>query len=263
MRLKHLKDHHDFIFKPADKNLGTVVISRISYISLCQSELLKMNLLDLTLDDINSEISDCLGRMREWIFPLLSAEFQKRIEPLFDLSESDLLDRVPVLYCLPKIHKPTLRGRPIVAAFAAPFRILSNYLGFRLNGLLKTAPWIREHLVPDSRSVVRLWEGISLPSVQYRLLGIAFDVVEMYPNVPTGHRARRLLRSFLRSQQLPDFELLCEILDLVLDHGWFRFRERYYCQKTGLAMGHGHSPPIANLLLYLLFERPFLCSHWD
>ena len=71
-----------------------------------------------------------------------------------------------------------------------------------------------------------------------------------------------MFKHFLGSSGLLYRILLQEIFDLVLNHGWFCLIDRFFIQTSGLAMGHSHSPPVANLLLFLLLKDPFLRPNW-
>ena len=47
-------------------------------------------------------------------------------------------------------------------------------------------------------------------------------------------------------------------LSALLDGGFFRFDDRFYYQKKGLAMGARPAPPLAILYVYLTVELPLL-----
>ena len=253
--LQALRDHPRIIFRKADKNLGTVIIRRDLYVDLCQSELQHMHLQQLSWSQLVDSILEAQDIIRRDFASLPCQRFRARFWDQCLCPPGDFVQHIPTFYCLIKIHKPTLRGRPIVAASDLPFRALSGYLGYRLNQILRDHLWLHVHLVRDSRQVVRTSEFRQFSPPRHCWYGIQFDVVELYPSLPTGPEVLQMIADFLRPMGLPDYDLLMQILSFVLRFGWFRYREDYFIQKSGVAMGHPHSPPVANLLVYLLIER--------
>lgn len=264
-QLKRLRDCPEFIIRQADKNLGTVFISRDKYNEMCLQELGHMKLESLSRAEVEESILKCQDELKFSILPRLYSDFQARLERVPEMPMHDFLKCLPRMHCLPKIHKPTLRGRPIVAAYALPFHLLSQFLGWRINTLMMQDEWLKEHLVVDSRSVVRRLEGKQLDTPKHDLFAIAFDVVELYPSLPTNDFVRLVVKQFLQRMGAVDTQLLLALLNFLLEYNWFRYRDQFFIQKMGLAMGHAHSPPVANLLFFLLFERAFLLKHdrWE
>lgn len=116
------------------------------------------------------------------------------------------------------------------------------------------------------------FKGKQLGPAQNQWIGIAFDLVDLYPSLPTGSEVLNLIYDFLSHWDVPDRLHIIHLLDFLFQFTWFSFRGRFYHQVTGLAMGHSHSPPLANLLVYLLLEKqmgldslnlPFYCRYLD
>ena len=61
--------------------------------------------------------------------------------------------------------------------------------------------------------------------------------------------------AFIQRWNLPDESFFIKLLLFLVRFGWFRYRDSYFIQTRGLAMGHPHSPPLANLLVALLIEQ--------
>lgn len=252
--LKQLRHHRDFVVKPADKNLGTVLIARPVYYQMCMDEIDKMVTQRLTLPEMRHLISQCKSDLRYTIMPLLYHKLAKRVDPLLKINWI-LENKIPTLYCLPKVHKATIRGRPIISAAALPFGVISAYVGWRLNQVIASHPWLGHYLVKDSTSVIRRLEGFQ-PCLN-NLTGIQFDVVELYPSLPTNAIIERL-RTFLLTEGTvtpSEVTTLMIIIKFLFRNGWFSFHHQYYRQVDGLAMGHPHSPPLANIIVYLLIEQ--------
>ena len=88
------------------------------------------------------------------------------------------------------------------------------------------------------------------------LWGVIFDVVELYPTLPTNRNSLAKMRMFLLTEpHVEDAEILTQLLDFLFRYNWFTFVGQFFQQIFGLAMGHLHSPPMANFLMFLLFEQ--------
>ena len=252
--LKALKNDPRIIVRQADKNLGTVIITRSRYLELCQEELRKMRIRQLSMEELDNEILTCRMYLFRELFPLLSKELQRRLRRTCAGTRDSFKAKIPHLYCLIKLHKTPIKGRPIVAATQLPFKWISQYVGWRFNAILQMVPWLQSHLVLNSTEVVRRFEGQCLP-FGFPLTGVTFDIVELYPSVPTSVPILEELFSLLQDLGIPDADDLLRLLEFLFQYSWFSFCNQFYCQTSGLAMGHPHSPPIANLIVYLLFER--------
>ena len=149
-----LRDHPECILKKTDKNMGLALVARSLYLQKCHQTLEAMNLVRLSPEQIRLSFAVCQRDLRSFK-SFLSKQLWKRIHPYLELPLSDQWSQfVPVLYGLPKVHKPTLKMRPIVAASQLPFKDIVGYVGFRINEILQRSSGITRFLVKDSRSVV-------------------------------------------------------------------------------------------------------------
>ena len=251
-----LRDHPECILKKTDKNMGLALVARSLYLQKCHQTLEAMNLVRLSPAQIRFSFEVCQRDLRSFK-GYLSKQLWKRIQPYLELPLSDQWSQfVPVLYGLPKVHKPTLKMRPIVAASQLPFKDIAGYVGFRINEILQRSSRITKFLVKDSRSVVSYWQGRRLSPKQTHFWGITFDVVELYPSLPTDDATLQKMKQFFITEPgVPDAWILLELLDFLLRFNWFQFEGNFFQQVSGLAMGYPHSPPVANLLMWILFEQ--------
>lgn len=231
-----------------------------------------MKIEELSNDDIIQSIHSCRKWLFDELFPLLNKTLQQRLKGSMGKTVQDFIRGIPTFYCLIKIHKPTLRGRPIISCTTLPFGPVSSYVGWRLNNILKRCGWLQEHLVRTSLDVVKQFEGKQLGVARNQWIGVAFDLVELYPSLPTDSSVLDLIYDFLSHWDIPDRQHLIRLIEFLFHYTWFSFRGRFYHQISGLAMGHSHSPPLANLLVYLLLEKrmklneltlPFYCQYLD
>ena len=253
---KALRQHPTCILKRTDKNMGLALVSRSLYLMKCHEALEAMNLVRLSPARLQYSIGACqefLFNLKHW----LSKSLWKRIQPYVDAPLKDQwLQFIPVLYGLPKVHKPVLKMRPIVAASQLPFKDISGFVGFRVNEILQRSSRVAPFLVKDSRSVVSYWHTRRLPPKTSHFWGVTFDVVELYPSLPTEESAiEQLKQFFLTEPGVPDAWVLLELLFFLFQFNWFQFEGNFFQQVSGLAMGYPHSPPVANLLMWILFEQ--------
>ena len=84
---------------------------------------------------------------------------------------------------------------------------------------------------------------------------LVLDVKSIYTNIPIHDCIVECLAFIFNNEQdlnlfgLPH-QVLEEMFHTVFYEGYFRFGEKNYHQKTGLAMGMRHSPPSANIYMY-------------
>ena len=174
--LQGLRDHPTILFRKADKNLGTVLISRSKYAEVCRIELDEMRLEQLSRREMIWDIKEAQAEIRKLFNEeMATLEFKERFWDCCMEASFEFLKNIPVFYCLIKIHKPTLRGRPIVAASNLPFSILPGYFGWRMNFLIQQHEWLRTHLVKDSRQLVFEEEGCVFH--QQRSVGMVFSLM--------------------------------------------------------------------------------------
>ena len=261
LEIIELKNHPRIMLRKADKNLGMVVIDRDRYIQLCREEISRMDVCELpeyvVFDTMNTLQTEVTNTLHDLPWDLRSLFWDKMMQPTHDI-----LRNLPYFYCVIKVHKDTLRGRPIVSTSSVPFVSLSAYLAWRLNTFISQHPWLSTHVVRDSQELIRSYDQRVYPQARHHLRGISFDIESLYPSLPTGTQVKASVKDFIRSFDPPDLSLLCFILDLLMDYNFFTFKGTFYQQCSGLAMGYSHSPPLANILVFLLLERHIDFTQW-
>ena len=150
-------------------------------------------------------------------------------------------------YGLPKIHKPNVPLRPIVASQGSPTYVLAKYLA----EILKPVVGKSEHHVVNSKKFVTKMEQIRLSEND---ILVSFDVVSLFTNVPVEEaciiaKERLLLDSTLPQRTNFSPENIYDLLKLCLTTTCFQWREKYYEQTYVAPMGSPLSPVMANLLM--------------
>ena len=146
---------------------------------------------------------------------------------------------------MPKLHKQgPLKYRPIVGCSNAATTGTSKYLTEALGHLQKTIPW----LMQDTTEAIQFLERTELPRHTSGIVTI--DVVNLYTNIPT-ERGIRVFKAMLLKSGLHPFvyNYYTELLTWVLKNNYFKYKDQWYVQIKGTAMGTNVAPLYANLYL--------------
>ena len=135
--LLRLSRNTDIIIKPADRNLGLVVLNTSAYKAMCL-----LHLDDATTYEpvdqyfpglVAARLRNLLKKhgklLHTWQKTSTSSTLTPLAESLLQLEKSPSL-RVPIFYCVPKIHKTLINppGRPIVSSCSTATYYASVYL---------------------------------------------------------------------------------------------------------------------------------------
>ena len=163
----------------------------------------------------------------------------------------------PKFYGLPKIHKPDVPLRPIVASQGSPTYNLAKYLAEILKPLVGKS----EHHVVNSIEFITKIEQTKLDEDE---ILVSFDVVSLFTNVPIDEacniaKERLLLDNTLHLRTTLSPENIYDLLKLCLTTTCFQWREKFYEQTHGAPMGSPLSPVMANLFMEE-FEKKALAT---
>ena len=154
-------------------------------------------------------------------------------------------------YLLPKIHKKSIPGRPIVSANNCPTENLSAFVDAILNPLVKeTKSYLR-----DTTDFIGKISDITLTE---NSLIATCDVVSLYTNINTLRGLTNIAKILRNRRDLPlPANRILEILRVVLTCNNFEFNGSHYLQVQGVSMGTKCAPTYANLVLSVI-ESEFL-----
>lgn len=270
--LRRLMGDASITAKPADKNLGLVLVDTSWY----DTELRRMLSDTVTYRRVPT-FRIVNNRRREFTPAHLIDELHIKLAALItryseamksacpELAETMLkyLARgvtkataaVPGIYLLIKVHKPKgLCGRPIVPCtrwLTTPASVVVDHL---LQQLLRDTriPW----LVKDTKSLVVELEHTTVPVSDGVFL--TADIASLYTNIDT-ELGLTLVRAFLIERGLVSgqVELLMALLTFVMRNSYLTFKDVLYHQVDGTAMGTSVAPTYANIVVYML-ERTLL-----
>lgn len=264
-----LIDDTSITCKPADKNLGLVLVDTAWY----DAELRKM----LADRATYARFSNPVDRTRD--VKALTASLYEQLQALVKRHELTLTGwnpgaveqvtsymaskigkttaKVPEIYLLIKVHKPKgLCGRPIVPCtrwITTPASVLADHL---LQEIVNTtaAPSMA-WLVKDTKSFVNELEHThshGSATASSRVL-LTADISSLYTNIDTK-LGLRLVREFLVELAVRPalIELIMDLLSFVMNNSYLSYRGQVYKQIDGTAMGTTCAPIYANIVVYQL-----------
>ena len=233
--LRRLAKDATIVIKPADKNLGTVILDRVWYVEEAMRQLSDSEVYEPVAE---VPMSDLLARLHEWCSRWRHLVPAKTRAFILQVREGDGLMRpasesfrVCRFYLLPKIHKQPVVGRPICSSVGWLFENASKVLDHYLKPLLTH---VDTHL-PDSLSLLHTLSDISIPP---HAIFLTYDVQSLYPSIPTdvGIAAVRSMLE-MHGGDVRLCEALVELLTLVMTENHLQFGERFWRQVRGTAMG--------------------------
>ncbi|XP_031637551.1 uncharacterized protein LOC116349982 [Contarinia nasturtii] len=229
----------DIFITKADKGNCVVVLNKSDYDSGMKKLIDEGNYERVRnpLNKMNNEVKAAVAKHSE----LFGHYWAKRMR------KSNV--RVPCIYGLPKLHKPGNQYRPIVANYDSPCANIAAWLCQRFKQM-------RSHDNFSVKNSFELIEKIKHIELTENERIVSFDIKSYFSNVPKAG-ALAALREWLDKQQLNHMErnALYELTEVCINQSYFQFREVYYKQKDGLAMGLSLSPFLCNLFMVQVEER--------
>ena len=167
---KGLKKREDIIILPADKGCCTIVVDETEYHAKVDSLLVDRKFYKVLDKDLTSSTE------RKMNAALLGLKKNGTIPELLYCRLRSLGGHIPLLYGLPKIHKPGISLRPIVSFVSSPAFALSKHLAEALSPLVDNSSLF----VSSSSEFVSFLKLITIPE-KYEL--VSFDVVSLFTNI--------------------------------------------------------------------------------
>ena len=231
----------EITIKPADKNLGIVVLNTDDYVTQCTSLLSDTTTYRQTQEypreQIKKELTNTLVNFKTHI-----SNYNKK---LYDFLLPGHNTQVPQLYGIPKVHKnfkhlPPLR--PIVSHCNSQLNPTAKLLDHCLQPLAQAFP----DYIQNSTALSLILEDLHVPDDAFL---VSIDVESLYPSIPQTeclytiyeqmHEHRHLL--------LLNPNLLIRLLHVNVNYNYFNFGMLSFQQIQGTAMGAAFSPTIANI----------------
>ncbi|UYV75853.1 hypothetical protein LAZ67_13001558, partial [Cordylochernes scorpioides] len=240
--LRSLRQNPHIIVTRSDKGSQTVILDTDDYITKMmdilndQTTFMPITRLDLT----SSTRTFRLKLLRLKKSGSITAE-------QYHIFTSDI-SNTPYIYGLPKIHKPTVPLRPIIAYHLSPAYKLSKYLSSYLTPLVKTRP--QSYSITDIPAFIQFIQ--SLTPIQNSTM-VSYDVNSMYLSLPHQLIISQLTK-FLQDAQLESDTVatIVALTSICLNTTDFTFNNLFYKQIRGSPMGSPLSSPLAEIVMSTL-----------
>ena len=238
--LRQLRQDNSIHVLKADKGNATVIMNRTDYDKKVQEMLTTPTYKKLKKDPTTSterKVTKHLLDLRN--NDSISINLYRRLHPS--------ASTCPKFYGLPKIHKSTVPLRPIVASRGSATYNLAQHL----TELLKPLVGNSQHHVLNSFSFIQEIKHLHLDP--HDIL-VSFDVVSLFTNVPVDETCDIIKRKLLDDANLHErtqlsVDEIIGLLKLCLKNTCFQWRDSFYEQTIGAAMGSPLSPVIANIFM--------------
>ncbi|CAF4823311.1 unnamed protein product, partial [Rotaria socialis] len=157
------------------------------------------------------------------------------------------------LYGQPKVHKTGYPLRPIISTIVSYNYSLSKYLAKLIsNHRTETPP----SYIKGSFELVKKQKTITIKTTT---IMVSFDVESLYTNVPVKEAIELALDIIYKRPNKPDKLLTRKQTQQLLHHAVcdvsFRFMDKTYIQKDGVAMGNAIAPILADLFMIKMEEK--------
>ena len=249
------KVRHTVIIKPADKNLGIVLMNTDDYVTQCLSHLTDKKTYRLITEYpahyIKQQLLNTLTNYRQ-----LLTSHDKRLYKY--LCEPASHTRVPRFYGIPKLHKeftklPPLR--PIVSQTQSLLTPSAKFIDYALQPIARSYP---DYLHNSSMLSVKLQDTM----VPDDAILVTIDVTSLYPSIPQEECLHIIYNELHANRHLLAFDpnLIIKLLHFNMNNTFFTFGDLTFQQISGTAMGAPFSPTIANIYMSVILDR-FLCQH--
>ncbi len=249
--IKKLKEQTQITIKPADKNLGMVVLDTSDYLDKCLVHLSSTTyqLVEAFPNSIKRDLENTIIKFKPEI-----VRYNQRLYKFLMPTEKH---RIPRFYGLPKIHKisspnETPPIRPIVSHTSSLLSCSAKFIDHVLQPIAKCFP---DYLHNSSELILKL---STLP-VPKDITLVSMDVTSLFPSIPQKECLKIVFEEIQHHLDLLTFDpnLIMQLLNINMHNNYFEFGNFHFHQSTGIAMGAAFSPTIANIFMSALL-REFL-----
>jgi hypothetical protein len=240
--IKSLRANKTLTIIPADKGRVTVLMDKSEYQQKLEQQLADKNTYQKLPKNPTAKYKDklttiiCAWQNSETPIPI---HLKRQLQPT--------AQETPKLYGTPKVHKAEMPLRPIVSstgsiAYGAA-KVVANILG-PLVGKSK-------HHIKNSQDFVNTIKDLKIPPGWTM---VSFDVKSLFTCVPIDEALAAAKKRLKKDKNLKDrtplsAERVLQLLEYCLTNTYFQYREEFYQQTQGAAMGSPVSPIVANLFM--------------
>ncbi|XP_055590666.1 uncharacterized protein LOC129742749 [Uranotaenia lowii] len=238
-----LKSYPNIIVLEADKGNITVMMNREDY----DRKMLAL------IEDENTYSS--LTRDPTTGFQTKNNEFAKRLADLKLINRATELKlktykaTAPCIYGTPKAHKEGLPLRPVVPCMTSPSYQLSKHVGRILQASINS-----KYNVKDSFEFCEFINDVVLPPDH---ILVSFDVVSLFTCIPRDLVLSNIINNWdaIKKNTNINLDMFLEIVNFCMTCSYFRYKNKFYKQIYGTAMGNPVSSPIADFVMESLLDN--------
>ena len=241
--LQSLKNRSDIIIKKADKGGAVVVWRKDLYIAEAERQLSDETFYEKVAEDKTQDINDQVHTIVE--DEIKMGNLPKEARTLIQSKP-----RCGRFYLLPKIHKPSIPGRPVVSTCSFPTSIVSQFLDEHFQPIVSHL----DSFVKDTAHFLNIIDGFEFDNSSEPLL-FTMDVKSLYTVIPNDE-GLVALKYFLDKRPVldPPTSTLVRLAELVLKYNHFEFNGDHFNQIRGVAMGTRMGPSYACLFMGYIEE---------
>lgn len=236
--MQKLAKNNNIEIKPADKGGAIVIMNKHDYEKECLRQLNNKDHYARTGVDLTPTVSTTITNY------LRLCKKQKTIPEKVADHLIPKSARTALFYTLPKIHKANNPGRPIISANECPTEKISQYVDFYIRPLAQQVP----SYIKDTNDFLNFLHDLGRLSPSSILCTI--DVSALYTSIPHDEGISAVKEALnTRPEQVPPTSVLTHLVRLILTNNVFRFKQTYYRQIQGTAMGTKMAPSYAILFM--------------
>ena len=249
--LNKLKQNRSTItVKPADKNLGIVLMDTEDYIQQCTKELSKGKTYRLVntypVEAVKTQIMDTLICFKNQL-----ENYNNKLYRY--LMPQSTTYPIPLMYGIPKIHKQFIVFppiRPIVSQCGSVLKSIATFLDYMLQPLAQSYP----DYLHNSTCLSCILQELSIPE---NALLVSVDVESLYPSIPQTDMLETIYHEMREKRHLLIFDpnLIIKLIHINVNNNYFEFASLIFQQVNGMAMGAACSPTIANIYMSVTLRR--------
>jgi hypothetical protein len=235
------------IIKPADKNLGLVVMRVSDY-----RDAVRVHVCD---SNVYEEVADIEKAKEKACKELLT--LANRYEVLLGKGTYDFvllglgMREVPHLYILPKLHKMKQMQAPIIGRpIAACHSWITTNLSIYVSDLLQGAMARYDTILQDRRDLISLLESTEVTADTYLL---TFDVESLYPCIDQAECVLACAEAVQGSSM--ERSMVGDFVWYILQNCIVQVEGKHYRMISGGAMGSNFLPQAAQLYLAIKWEQ--------
>ncbi len=253
---KFKKSLNQVTIKPADKNLGVVILNAEDYVIECTTHLANTQIYRLAETFPSNDLQNLITNVLISFKPPLHNYDKKLYKYLQPTSQH----RTPQFYGIPKLHKKYTRIPPIRPIVSHTNSLLSHTAIFIDHVLQPLAQCYPDYL-HNSTTLIRQLEHLSVPDDAILL---SIDVNSLYPSIPQTECLEIIYEEMCSHQDLLMFDpnLIIRLLHANVNYNYFEFAGLTFQQTKGTAMGAAFSPTVANIFMSVIIRR-FLSAQND